>query len=103
MEDDAAYELHVEVAQAGRAPRGLPAQGERLDQQIVELLAFLLAFLGTLPQGVAAGAQSRVVKRFELVLEGNLNPDYGTTGSITAREPSARLTKIWISPESSSR
>ena len=39
MEHDAAHQLHVVVAQAEHAAAGLAADGERLDQQVVERFA----------------------------------------------------------------
>jgi len=40
VQDDAAHELHVEMAHAQFAPAGLAADCEGLDQQIVDRLAF---------------------------------------------------------------
>ena len=54
VEDDATHELDVEVAHPHRAPGRLPADGERLRQQIVQLGAVgqaLLEFLGPGPEG----------------------------------------------------
>ena len=44
MQDDAAHELHGEVAHPEGAPRGLPHGGEGLREQLVELLPPLVAF-----------------------------------------------------------
>src|SRR5713101_3520777 len=137
VQHDAAHELDVEVAQADRAPARLTAEGEGIDEELVEVMAFP----GLLPEGGRASAQAGVIERFELgfervdrlghrevaldlalvgvqklgkddhgsVLEvtrpgrNRIRVTYGMTGSITAREPSARLTRIWISPEFSSR
>ena len=39
VEDDAPGELHIEVAQAGLATRGLPHGGEGLRQEVIQRLA----------------------------------------------------------------
>ena len=65
MQNDAADKLDVEVAEADRAPARLAAQGKRLDQQVVQVLAFL----GPLAELVRAAPQARIVQRLDLVLQ----------------------------------
>ena len=65
MQGRAAHELHVVVALADHPPGGLADHGERLDQQVVEVLAVVepLAELGGL------GLERVVGQRFDLGLE----------------------------------
>ncbi len=56
------HELDVEVPQADRPAACLATERERLDQQLVEVMAVL----GALTQLVGAGAQPCVVERLEL-------------------------------------
>ena len=65
VEDHAADQLHVVVALAGRAPRGLAGQREGLRQQVVERLAVA----GALAQRVGLLAQLVVGEGFHLRLE----------------------------------
>ena len=65
VEDHAADQLHVVVALAGAAARGLAGQREGLRQQVVERLAVA----GALAQGVGLLADLRVGERFHLRLD----------------------------------
>src|SRR5712691_8660107 len=62
VQDHASYELDVEVPEADRAAGGLPADGERLNQELVEVVAVA----STLAQLVRPSAHARVVQRLEL-------------------------------------
>ena len=65
VEDDATHQLDVEVAQTDRPPARLSTQGERLDEELVQVVAVA----GLFAQGVGARPQGVVVKRLELVFE----------------------------------
>jgi len=65
VQDDPTHQLDVEVTQANRAAARLAAEGESLDQQVVEVLPFLRP----LAQLVRALAEAGVVELLELGLE----------------------------------
>ena len=65
VQDDATDELDVEVAQTHGAATRLTAEGERLDQKLIEVLTIA----SLLAQLIGASAQARVVELFELGFE----------------------------------
>ncbi len=65
VQDHAAHQLDVEMPEADRAAAGLPADRERIDQQLVEVMPIA----GALPELVRACPQGRVVEPFELGLQ----------------------------------
>ena len=58
VQHDAAHQLHVEVAHAQYPPPRLAADGEGLDQQVVERLAAPPAACGTWPSAPSARRRS---------------------------------------------
>ena len=65
MQDHAAHQLHVEVPLSERAFAALAADGEGLDQQLVEVMPLV----GLLAQSVGACAEAGVVQLLELRLQ----------------------------------
>ncbi len=65
VEDEASDQLDVEVPEADRAPACLATQGERLDEELVRVLAVA----GALAKLVRPSAQARVVQCLELGLQ----------------------------------
>src|SRR5262249_26258122 len=120
VEDDAPHELDVEVAEPDRPHAGLAGEGERLDEQVVQVLAAR----GALAKGQGAPAELLVREPLELRLQGadlgrhlqvvadvaGVGVDqpgeyvlHGTTGSITVRPPSGRRKHTLTMPVPSSR